>query len=81
MIPALNRRGVSYGADTADPDPQGRVRLIQRRAYQKWQAKGCPSGTALQDWLEAEAEVDAALQSERWSNLCKTWMPAEIVPH
>jgi hypothetical protein len=30
---------------------------IARRAYLKWQARGCPSGTALQDWLEAESEL------------------------
>jgi GAF domain-containing protein len=27
------------------------------RAYHKWVARGRPSGTQLQDWLEAEAEV------------------------
>lgn len=32
---------------------------IARRAYLKWQSRGCPPGTALQDWLEAEAELKA----------------------
>jgi hypothetical protein len=32
---------------------------IARRAYLKWQDRGCPHGTALQDWLAAEAEVRA----------------------
>jgi hypothetical protein len=35
--------------------------LIARRAYEKWLARGCPSGTTLEDWLEAEAEVDTEL--------------------
>jgi hypothetical protein len=28
--------------------------VIRVRAYEMWLAKGCPMGTALQDWLEAE---------------------------
>jgi hypothetical protein len=35
--------------------------MIARRAYIKWQGRGCPAGTALQDWLEAEAELQAEL--------------------
>ncbi len=31
--------------------------VIEVRAYTKWLAKGQPIGTALQDWLEAEVEV------------------------
>jgi Protein of unknown function (DUF2934) len=34
---------------------------IARRAFLKWQARGCPSSTALQDWLEAEAELKVEL--------------------
>jgi len=40
---------------------------IARRAYRKWQARGCPSGTHLQDWLEAEAELKAELGQGQWS--------------
>jgi sigma-B regulation protein RsbU (phosphoserine phosphatase) len=40
--------------------------IIAARAHDKWVLQGCPSGTALRDWLEAEAEVnlskDLALQ-------------------
>jgi hypothetical protein len=46
-----------------DPTGHGywtcRHELIERRAYHKWQARGCPSGSALKDWLEAEAEIEA----------------------
>jgi hypothetical protein len=82
MTASLYPRSVSYGVNTASSDPQ-RVRhqWIERRAYERWRANGCPSGTALQDWLEAEAEVDAELELGRWSYLCRTWIPARIVPH
>ena len=31
--------------------------LIADRAYQRWVERGCPLGTAEQDWLEAEKEL------------------------
>jgi hypothetical protein len=40
---------------------------IARRAYLKWQARGCRGGAALQDWLEAEAELKAELGQARRS--------------
>ena len=36
------------------PLPQEEVRL---RAYQKWQAAGCPPGDGVNFWLEAEQEL------------------------
>lgn len=36
-------------------------KAIAQRAYQIWLEKGCPSNTAEQDWLQAEAELDMAL--------------------
>jgi hypothetical protein len=30
---------------------------IAMRAYEKWVKRGRPQGTALQDWVEAEAEL------------------------
>jgi hypothetical protein len=32
----------------------------------------------MQDWLEAEHEVDAELDRERWSYLCSALSPSEI---
>lgn len=32
---------------------------IAMRAYQKWVQRGCVHGTDQQDWLEAEAELQA----------------------
>jgi hypothetical protein len=31
------------------------------RAYEKWMKRGCPQGTAFQDWVEAETELVAEL--------------------
>ena len=30
---------------------------IRRRAYERWQQRGCPMGTADGDWLDAEREL------------------------
>ena len=35
---------------------------IAMRAYEKWMKRGCPQGTAVQDWIEAEAEVRRRLE-------------------
>jgi hypothetical protein len=32
---------------------------ISMRAYEKWVKRGRPQGSAVQDWLEAEAELRA----------------------
>ncbi|HVA48542.1 MAG TPA: DUF2934 domain-containing protein [Pirellulales bacterium] len=34
--------------------------IVARRAYHIWQSHGRPSGTATTDWLQAEAELQAA---------------------
>ena len=41
--------------------PQFRIphEKIAMRAYEKWMQHGRPSGTELQDWLEAETELRA----------------------
>ena len=39
--------------------------LIALRAHRKWLERGCPENTALQDWLEAEAEVKAEIRRGR----------------
>jgi hypothetical protein len=70
MSASMYDRSMSYGANAVASDFQSlRHRLIERRAYERWKAKGCPRGNAVQDWLEAEAEIDAELEMKRWSNL------------
>jgi len=36
---------------------------VARRAYERWQARGCPRGDGLRDWLEAEQEILASRTS------------------
>ena len=49
---------------SAKSNPDLRHRLVARRAYARWEAHGRPSGTALRDWLEAEAEVGRSAEEE-----------------
>jgi hypothetical protein len=42
-------------------DPQQRASLIARAAYFRSQERGFAPGHELEDWLAAEAEVDAQL--------------------
>jgi hypothetical protein len=48
---------------TAKPVTHTQVQIpherIAMRAYEKWMKRGCPQGTAFQDWVEAEAELVA----------------------
>jgi hypothetical protein len=37
---------------------------IRDRAYARWQERGCPEGTAEQDWFEAERELRERLAVE-----------------
>jgi hypothetical protein len=41
--------------------------MIAQRAYLKWKAREWRSDTAVQDWLEAEAEVKSEIRRERRS--------------
>jgi hypothetical protein len=34
---------------------------IAMRAYEKWCQRGCPPGTHLQDWYEAERELQGEM--------------------
>lgn len=46
------------GTPYASGDTQSR---IQQRAYELWQQRGGGDGSADQDWLRAEAEVNSAI--------------------
>ena len=45
-------------ANPAFIDPNCRNQLIAEAAYFRAESKGFPQGCALNDWLEAEAEID-----------------------
>jgi hypothetical protein len=38
-------------------------RSIGELAYHLWQARGCPEGSAEQDWLDAEKQLKSALRT------------------
>ena len=42
-------------------DPSTRRAMVERAAYFRAERRGFAEGCALQDWLEAEAEIDAML--------------------
>jgi hypothetical protein len=39
---------------------------IAQRAFELWHAKGCPQGSAEEDWLDAEAELRANGSANGW---------------
>ena len=43
----------------APPDPAAERDEIERLAHAYWAARGCPSGSAEEDWFRAEQEVRA----------------------
>jgi hypothetical protein len=42
---------------------------VSERAYAIWQREGCPDGTALDNWLQAEAELSRELALKTTSNV------------
>ena len=60
-------------------------RSVGELAYRLWQARGCPEGTAEQDWLEAEKQLQAsrparARSSEAVDDTLKNTFPASDPP-
>jgi len=63
---APRKAAITPPAETEYPsfvDPQRRAALIARAAYFRAMERGFAPGHELQDWLAAEAEVDAELLS------------------
>lgn len=48
----------------AASEESDRAALIARRAYEKWQARGCPDGDDRRDWFEAEQELLVATTAQ-----------------
>ena len=55
------RRG---GKSTPDP-PESRMNRIARRAHEIYGARGGQHGTALEDWLAAERQIDHEIDRAR----------------
>jgi hypothetical protein len=49
-------------------------------AYQLWQARGCPEGTAEQDWLDAERQLRSASPGLQVDDALKDTFPASDPP-
>ena len=62
-IPALDEAAATAAepaaATPAFLDPGTRNEMVARAAYFRAEHRGFAEGCALQDWLEAEAEIDA----------------------
>jgi hypothetical protein len=54
---------VSIGSSPHQP-PESRMNRIARRAHEIYEARGGEYGKALEDWLQAEREIDAELSAE-----------------
>ena len=43
---------------------ESRISRIARRAHEIYQARGGEHGKALEDWLQAEREIDAEMEAD-----------------
>jgi hypothetical protein len=48
----------------AHQSPESRMNRIARRAHEIYDARGGEHGKALEDWLQAEREIDSELAAE-----------------
>jgi hypothetical protein len=56
------RAGLEVSTSGADSAPlSGQIASL---AYALWQERGCPDGTAEEDWFRAEQEIQARQQSQ-----------------
>lgn len=84
MAPQTDRDGKSKTASAVDAEhypeqnevpkhhplvPDGpEIDQIKMRAYERWCERGCPHGSADEDWYEAEQELRAKHGSQRISD-------------
>ena len=50
------------------PPPRAAHEEIARLAYSLWQARGCPEGSAEEDWLMAEKQLDVYRKPDSTGN-------------
>jgi hypothetical protein len=53
----LIREAALESPEAAEQDEDPERRLIAELAYRYWEGRGCPHGTAEDDWYRAEREV------------------------
>ena len=58
--PGLRAAPRGRGTDVGKPQPaEGRMDRIARRAHEIYERRGGEHGKAIEDWLQAEREIDA----------------------
>lgn len=70
MKPTPSTSGRQDGHDNSasvagehEPPPESRMNKIARRAHEIYAARGGEHGKAMEDWLQAEREVDAEIHA------------------
>jgi len=53
---------------TVDPPAESRMNRIGHRAHEIYEARGGVHGRALEDWLQAEQEIDSELSEDHDSD-------------
>jgi hypothetical protein len=56
--------------------------VIAIRAYHIWESRGCPDGTDVRDWLEAEGELQAASRfrsGQREERQLREWIKSDAL--
>jgi hypothetical protein len=64
--PSRNEERLETLAQPAETQAAAADHEIAQLAYSYWEAQGCPSGTAIEDWLRAERDLQE-LRRERQS--------------
>ena len=64
----LGRRKRQPTPGAPKPITESRMNRIARRAHEIYEARGGEHGKALEDWLQAEREIDLELSAERDSD-------------
>jgi hypothetical protein len=69
-MPANNKDAPRRGGGEARKPRGGepRLRRIARRAHELFLARGAGHGNDLEDWLQAEREIDEEMQKEETEN-------------
>ena len=59
-------KGLPHDASGAmPPRSESRIDRIARRAHEIYEARGGQHGKAMEDWLQAEREIDAEIEASR----------------
>lgn len=58
---AAPRRAAASRFAAVAPGGEGRDDMIRRTAYAFYEARGCTDGYALDDWLQAQAQIEQSL--------------------